>query len=151
MWGHTHTYPGCSFPHHCGPCSPTRRHSASAEGCSGHGSGRETHLLCTPLHSQSVSKEIIKTVHSSDVVSCNQRKPKPILFFCCFWSCTHLIWAIQTVVMSITPQAGWHTPSAGTYVLVDGTRRGYWRRAKDISQQPAFSQLQNHSGESLLL
>lgn len=65
-----------------------------------------------------------------------------LFFFLIMWSCTDLIWAIQTVVMSITPQAGWHTPSAGTHVLIHGTWRDCWRRAKYISQHAAFSQLQ---------
>lgn len=50
------------------------------------------------------------------------------------WNNTDLIWAIQTVIMSITPQAGWHTTSTGTHILVHGTWRDCWRRAKYISQ-----------------
>lgn len=54
---HADTYPGCSFLHRCGPCSPARRRSASAEGCSGPDSDTGTRLLCTPSHSRSVSKD----------------------------------------------------------------------------------------------
>lgn len=74
-------YPGCSFPHHCGPCSPTHHRSASAEGCSERDSGRGTRPPGTPSHSQSVGREtlqIIKIVPFSDVVSCYQRKTQTL-------------------------------------------------------------------------
>lgn len=46
---------------------------------------------------------------------------------------TDLIWAIQAVVMSVTPQAGRNTPSAGTDILVQWTRRDHWGRTRQIS------------------
>lgn len=64
-------------------------------------------------------------------------------FYLLLWitrNCTDLIGAIQTVIVSITPQAGWHTPSTGTHVLVHRTWREHWRRAECQSVTiPAFS------------
>lgn len=85
-------YPGCSFPHHCGPCSPTRHHSASAEGYSEHDSGRGTRPPGTPSHSQSDEREtsgIIESVPYSDAVSCNQRKTQTLND-----SCFNLDWSV---------------------------------------------------------
>lgn len=65
---------------------------------------------------------------------CLKEQQHLLVFLLSSLRCTDLIWAIQTVVMSITSQAGWHTPSAGTDILVDGAWRDYWRRTEYISQ-----------------
>lgn len=44
-----------------------------------------------------------------------------------------LIRAVQAVVMSVTSQAGWHTSSAGTHVLVDRTCGENWKGSRSQS------------------
>lgn len=53
-------------------------------------------------------------------------------------SCTDLIWAIQAVFMSITPQAGWHTATAGTHILVHRARGDNCKREMHHSSYISF-------------
>lgn len=95
------------------------------------------------IHVLTYSRWIHNLINSSSPLNYCTLKRKHIFWFAFFKSfCTDLVWAIQTVVMSITPQAGWHTPSTGTHILVDRTCRDSWKRVKCISQQPTFSQLE---------
>lgn len=136
------TYHGCSLLHRCDPCSPTRRHSASAEGCSAPGSDTETHPLCTPSHSQSVRAETPQVISHEK----RTRKREKCCFnmiisdLCITLSYTDLIGAIQTVVVSVTPQAGWHTAPAGAHVLIHRARGDGWKRRKDICHNPFTNQ-----------
>lgn len=142
---HVDAYPGCSLPHRCGPCSRRRRRSANAGGCSALGSDTGTRPPGTPSRSRS---------SGTGTSRCQSFLP----FYGTLWgdnwllevgksvlrnggvgggSRTDLIWAVEAVVVSITPQTGWDAASAGTHVLVDRTCGENWTGG---SQQWTFFQ-----------
>lgn len=165
-WGylqghHTKTYPGCSFPRRCGPCSPTRHRSASAAGCSGHDSDTETHLLCTPSHSQSVSRETPWIIRN--VCFLWQTAPEQCES-CTLWSCTaqrtnsflvaslnhaKLYWPHRSHPDSyrVHHTAGWltHTLHWHTRTRSPNMKGALEKGRVSVSNNPSFFFLKNHS------